>query len=140
MTTARFRPLTGPTRILGTRVPVASAGGPVRAYERGRTCGHGACDTILSIYNPSRYCWAHEKLASGAQTRDVPRATREVVCENCSTLFDTASAARRFCSDGCRVAAFTRRKGEALGAERRQQPAPAHGRPAGESGSSESVA
>ena len=53
----------------------------MRSYERGRTCGHSACDTILSIYNPSKYCWAHEEVAAGRHAQCTPRLTREVTLE-----------------------------------------------------------
>jgi hypothetical protein len=97
----------------------------VRSYRSGRTCGHSACDTILSIYNPSMYCWAHDALASGRRAHGAQRPTREVTCENCATLFSTGNAARKFCSDSCRMAAFARRKRKAIHAERPQQRAQA---------------
>lgn len=31
-----------------------------RTYGRGRTCRSGGCSTVLSVYNPSEYCWQHE--------------------------------------------------------------------------------
>jgi len=46
---------------------LALRGMPVRALPRrnrkwaaGRTCAEEGCITGLSIYNRSKYCWAHE--------------------------------------------------------------------------------
>jgi hypothetical protein len=33
-----------------------------RAWSKGRTCAHEGCITRISIYNKSKYCWAHEPL------------------------------------------------------------------------------
>jgi hypothetical protein len=35
---------------------------PNRTYARGRVCAHEGCDTRISIYNKSPYCWAHAPL------------------------------------------------------------------------------
>ena len=32
---------------------------PVRVYPQGRVCGAQECDTLLSIYNGSDFCWVH---------------------------------------------------------------------------------
>jgi hypothetical protein len=32
---------------------------PVRVYPQGRVCGAQGCDTLLSIYNGSDFCWVH---------------------------------------------------------------------------------
>jgi hypothetical protein len=32
---------------------------PNRTYERGRVCATDGCETRLSVYNRSAYCWAH---------------------------------------------------------------------------------
>ncbi len=44
-------------------------GAPVRALPRrnrtwseGRVCAEEGCTTTLSIYNRSKFCWAHEPL------------------------------------------------------------------------------
>jgi hypothetical protein len=81
----------------------------VRIHERGRICAHAGCDTILSIYNPTKYCTAHVSEAAGARRRMThgPRAT---ACEACGLVFETRNERRRFCSDRCRMAAFARRK------------------------------
>jgi hypothetical protein len=34
----------------------------IRAYGRGRVCEVWGCNTILSTYNPSHFCAAHEHL------------------------------------------------------------------------------
>ena len=31
-----------------------------KLYKRGRQCGEAGCGTVLSIYNPGRYCSEHE--------------------------------------------------------------------------------
>jgi hypothetical protein len=35
---------------------------PNRTYGHGRVCAHEGCDTRISIYNKSSYCWAHAPL------------------------------------------------------------------------------
>jgi hypothetical protein len=35
---------------------------PNRTYAQGRVCAHEGCDTRISIYNKSPYCWAHAPL------------------------------------------------------------------------------
>ena len=49
--------------------------------------------------------------------------TRDVACEHCGEVFQTANRARRYCSDRCRMAAFARRKraAERAKARRREQ-------------------
>ena len=32
---------------------------PVRVYPQGRVCVAQGCDTLLSIYNGSDFCWVH---------------------------------------------------------------------------------
>ena len=91
----------------------------MRSYERGRTCGHSACDTILSIYNPSKYCAMHARMAATGRRRGAPRPIREVACLQCGTVFETGNQARKYCSDRCRMAAFARRKRAAIRAENR---------------------
>ena len=93
----------------------------VRAYKRGRTCAQPECDTVLSIYNPAKYCSAHVHLATNGRRRGAARVVREVVCEQCGTVFETGNGARKFCSDRCRMAAFARRKRAAQRAERRAE-------------------
>jgi endogenous inhibitor of DNA gyrase (YacG/DUF329 family) len=111
------------TRITGTLNPwgPVSQANRVRSYQTGRICGHTECDTILSIYNPSRYCTVHAALAASGRRRGTPRPIREVACEQCGTVFETGNQARKFCSDRCRMAAFARRKRAALRAEIRLQ-------------------
>ena len=33
---------------------------PNRTYDRGRVCAADGCDTRLSIYNKSQFCWSHK--------------------------------------------------------------------------------
>lgn len=38
-------------------------GGSRRGHSRangGRVCGEASCETVLSIYNSSTFCWVHE--------------------------------------------------------------------------------
>ena len=111
------------TRITGTLNP----GGPVsqanrvRSYQGGRVCAHAECGTILSIYNPAKYCTVHARLAANGRRRGAPRPIREAECAQCGTVFETGNQARKFCSDRCRMAAFARRKRATLRAEARLQ-------------------
>ena len=115
------------TRISGTLNPwgPVSSASRVRSYQNGRVCFHPECDTILSIYNPSKYCSAHAQMAAISRHRGTPRPIREVACEQCGTVFETGNQARKYCSDRCRMAAFARRKRASLRAERLLQKAQA---------------
>jgi hypothetical protein len=42
--------------------PVRSLPRPNRVWSEGRVCAAEGCITKLSIYNRSKYCWAHEPL------------------------------------------------------------------------------
>jgi hypothetical protein len=35
---------------------------PNRTYTEGRVCAHEGCQTRISIYNRSEFCWAHRPL------------------------------------------------------------------------------
>ena len=113
------------TRITGTLNPWGpiSQANRVRSYQSGRICSHPECDTILSVYNPSKYCAMHAGLTSGGRRRGAPRPIREVACEHCGSVFETGNQARKYCSDRCRMAAFARRKRAAIRAESRRQKA-----------------
>ena len=80
--------------------PVSQAN-RVRSYQSGRVCAHSECGTILSIYNPAKYCTVHAAAAAGGRRR-TPRPIREVACEQCGTVFETGNQARKYCSDRCR--------------------------------------
>jgi endogenous inhibitor of DNA gyrase (YacG/DUF329 family) len=82
----------------------------VAVRERGRVCAHEGCATILSIYNPLKYCSAHATEAMNRRRRGGPLPVRATACEHCGAPFRTKNAHRRFCSDRCRMAAFARRK------------------------------
>ena len=115
------------TRITGTLNPWGpiSQANRVRSYQSGRVCAHAECGTVLSIYNPSKYCTVHAKLAANGRRRGAPRPIRELACAQCGTVFETGNQARKFCSDRCRMAAFARRKRAAVRAELRLQKAQA---------------
>lgn len=82
----------------------------VAVRERGRICEHAGCETILSIYNPSKYCGAHVTDSIGRRRRGAAQAALIVPCKHCGDEFETRNAHRKFCSDRCRMAAFARRK------------------------------
>lgn len=42
---------------------------PSRRYRSGRVCADEACGTILSRYNASPFCWAHEPRGSTETSR-----------------------------------------------------------------------
>ena len=111
-------------RITGTLAAPISQASRVRSYESGRICSHSECDTVLSVYNPTKFCTIHAKFAV-SRRRGAPRPVAEVVCAHCGSEFETTNPARRFCSDRCRMAAFARRKRAAVRAENRQQEAQA---------------
>ena len=89
----------------------------VRIYDRGRICAHPGCATILSIYNPARYCAAHLPQAQPRRRR-MALVAREIACESCGTPFESSNPRRRYCSDRCRMAAFARRSRAQKRAER----------------------
>ena len=111
------------TRITGTLNPWGppSQANRVRSYQSGRVCAHADCGTILSIYNPSKYCAVHARLAANGRRRGTPSPVREVACAQCGAVFETGNHARKFCSDRCRMAAFARRKRAKVRAELRLQ-------------------
>jgi hypothetical protein len=104
-------------RLTGTLHPWASGSksGRVRSHEGGRVCAQSTCATILSIYNPTRFCTLHAQSAACDRRRCAQEhAVREVTCAHCGAAFETHNQARRFCGDRCRMAAFARRKRAAL--------------------------
>ena len=114
------------TTSLNTRRPV-SLTDRVAIKERGRVCAHEGCDTVLSIYNPSKYCSAHASEGPGRRHRRALQPARRVFCGNCGEEFETKNMHRKYCSDRCRMSAFARRKRAAARALRRleeQQQAP----------------
>jgi hypothetical protein len=87
---------------------------PVRTYGAGRVCAVVGCTTRLSRYNPSPYCSLHAKamppMGERRQRRDVPVMRRRCAYEPCGHEFTTTNAARKFCSDRCRMRAFQERQ------------------------------
>jgi hypothetical protein len=107
-------------RLTGTLHPWATGGkaGRVRSHGVGRVCAQSACDTILSIYNATRFCALHaQNAASGRHRRTEEHPVREVTCAHCGAEFETRNQTRRFCGDRCRMAAFARRKRAAVRAK-----------------------
>jgi hypothetical protein len=64
---------------------------------------------VNGIYNPAKYCSAHATEALNQRRRSSPHPLRFSVCEHCGEDFETRNPGRRYCSDGCRMAAFARR-------------------------------
>lgn len=91
----------------------------VRVHRRGRICAQPGCDTILSVYNPAKYCSAHVQESQSSRRRRLAAVPREVACEHCGSPFATTNEHRKYCSDRCRMAAFARRKRAAERAVRR---------------------
>jgi hypothetical protein len=85
-----------------------------------RVCAHDGCDTILSVYDPAKYCSAHATEVLNQRRRSSPHPVRSSVCEHCGEDFETRNPRRKYCSDGCRMAAFARRKRAAEREERRR--------------------
>jgi hypothetical protein len=50
-------PMSDQTVIKGSRAQQLPR--PNRTYRGGRVCAHEGCETRLSIYNKSTYCWQH---------------------------------------------------------------------------------
>jgi hypothetical protein len=42
--------------------PFTGSGRPSRSFARGRVCKDPTCDTILSMYNDSKFCAQHAPL------------------------------------------------------------------------------
>lgn len=111
------------TTSLNTWRPVSRAD-RITVRARGRVCAHEGCDTILSIYNPAKYCSAHGAEALGRSRRVGLQTAHPVACEHCGETFETRNENRRYCSDRCRMAAFTRRRRAAERVLRRLQQQP----------------
>ncbi len=87
---------------------------PVRTYGAGRVCAVEGCTTRLSRYNPSPCCSLHAKSMPSTggrrQRLDVPVVRRRCAYEPCGCEFTTTNAARKYCSDRCRMRAFQKRQ------------------------------
>jgi hypothetical protein len=44
--------------------PISNNNRPSRSVRAGRICKHEDCETKLSIYNPGKYCFQHEPMAT----------------------------------------------------------------------------
>jgi endogenous inhibitor of DNA gyrase (YacG/DUF329 family) len=105
------------TRITGFMVrgvPV-SRGQQLQRWAKDRVCAAEGCTTVLSVYNASHYCSVHAPARQTALRRRPVRPVREVECAYCGTPFTTANPVRRYCSDRCRMAAFSWRQKVAAG-------------------------
>jgi hypothetical protein len=111
------------TRISGSLVrgaPVARAE-RVRTYATGRVCAAEGCMTILSMYNPSRFCGLHSAPDRSSVRRKPLRPLRQCACEHCGAEFETTNPVRKYCSDRCRMAAFAFRQRTVGGRPRRSR-------------------
>ncbi len=112
------------TRITGSLV----RGGPtsraerVRTYVAGRVCADEGCQTVLSIYNPTRFCGLHAAPDRTSARRKPLRPLRRCECEHCGAEFETTNPVRKYCSDRCRMAAFAFRQRTVEGGRRRRPP------------------
>ena len=101
-------PRHGEVRLPGGR------GEPVRTYGDGRVCAARGCVTLLSRYNPSEFCAVHGRsavdLGEHRHRRAAPLLTRRCAYAPCGHEFTTANAARKYCSDRCRMRAFQERQ------------------------------
>ena len=103
----RGSPVIPRSTLLVRRLAPSAAG--LRTYARGRVCAAESCATVLSVYNGAAFCALHDCVMASRPRRALHPA-RERACDHCGTVFETVNAARRFCSDRCRMAAFARRK------------------------------
>jgi hypothetical protein len=111
------------THISGSMVrgaPIARAE-RVRTYASGRVCAAEGCTTVLSIYNPSRFCGLHSAPDRSSVRRKPLRPLRQCACEHCGAEFETTNPVRKYCSDRCRMAAFACRQRTIGGRPRRSR-------------------
>ena len=101
-----------------------------RTYGVGRICIRDGCGTRLSAYNPSSVCALHggawqddfQRSARKSSQREV--ITRRCAFDSCGREFMTTNAAKKYCTDACRMKAFqarvmaARRMGDMCGARR----------------------
>lgn len=80
----------------------------VSTYPAGRVCRHRGCDTVLSIYNPTRYCGAHQPEADMVylgHTFHLCRGCGDVITDKsksgfCAVCARKAKASRSLRRDG----------------------------------------
>ena len=102
----------------------------VQIYEAGRVCIVEGCETKLSRYNPAATCARHTASLDSRPNKPKERASRPEptprTCahEPCGREFLATNAARKYCSDACRMRAWQSRQA----AERQRRPAtpPSH--------------
>jgi len=94
----------------------------VRTYTAGRMCAVEGCQTVLSIYNPSRFCGLHSAPDRAGARRRPLRPLRRCACEHCGAEYETTNPVRKYCSDRCRMAAFAIRQRSAGGGHPQHSP------------------
>jgi hypothetical protein len=93
----------------------------VHIYEAGRVCEVEGCDTKLSQYNPSPACachtpsWGSQPSKPKARAPRPEPALRSCAYELCGREFLTTNVRRKYCSDACRMRAWSFRRERKMG-------------------------
>lgn len=82
----------------------------VRTYPAGRTCAHDGCGTVLSVYNPTTYCGAHEPEPDWCYDR-----WKFALCRICGSLIEIKR--HRVAGEFCRACIPEARRRERRQAE-----------------------
>jgi hypothetical protein len=87
----------------------------LKTFPRGRQCMVPDCQTVLSVYNPSRCCSAHtEACRPDVEGRPARRKDAELrQCLYCGRPFLSSTPRHKYCSTSCRVRDFQRRSAAA---------------------------
>lgn len=99
-------------RRLGAVRPIISGRSVAPVHGRGRCCKEEGCDTVLSVYNATSFCSLHERVtpASPPKPRDEQGSiTTTCALASCGRSFETPNPNRVYCSDRCRMLAFSLR-------------------------------
>lgn len=97
----------------GSRIATCDEG--PASHGLGRVCAAEGCTTVLSRYNPSGVCCQHSHGWVADEVDGVGRQPRPELIGNClnprcQAEFVTANAAKKFCSNRCRMQAFQLRR------------------------------
>ena len=93
----------------------------VQIYAAGRVCIVEGCDTKLSRYNPSPACACHTASLGSQPNKPKARASRpepaprSCAYELCGREFLTTNVRREYCSDACRMRAWSFRLKRKMG-------------------------
>jgi hypothetical protein len=97
---------------LGAVRPIISGRSVAPVHGRGRCCKEEGCDTVLSVYNATSFCSLHERVAQASPSKagdEQERVTLTCALASCGRSFETPNPKRVYCSDRCRVLAFSLR-------------------------------